>query len=120
SPTTSGQVKDTANTFIVSGDGALTGGSVQLPLVSINTSSTATNAFGGRVMIGAYAGPTTPGVITIGGINTSSTKGNGGSVTIIGEGGVQINGSIATNSTGTGTQANAGAVSVVAARPKSN
>src|SRR4029079_11624687 len=96
-PSTSGQVKDTDTIFIVSGDSSATGGSVQLGGVSINTSTTAVDKNGGYITVGAFGSPTNPGVISLGAINASASKGTGGRLLLIGEGGVQVNGAINTS-----------------------
>ena len=84
-----------------------TGGSINLPSVSINLSSNSSKAAGGNLIAVAHGGS-----ITLGSINTSadSATGIGGEVTIIGQNGVTV-GAI----TSSGAPEHSGQVSISAA-----
>jgi filamentous hemagglutinin len=96
---------DTTTLIQIAGPSA-TGGNINLGKIGINTSSTApstaTNTFAGDILLVAAAGSVSAGTITVGAINATSANGNGGNVEIIGQGGVQINGSINTSAKLTG------------------
>ena len=71
------------------GSASATGGSVLLPLLTINTSTTAANKTGGNVTVLANAGPENAGAISLGAITTSASNSRAGDITLIGQGGVQ-------------------------------
>jgi hypothetical protein len=92
------------------------GGSVLMPKVAINTSTTTTNfekSQAGDVVAVGTAGHTNPGVVMLKSVTATanSLNGSGGRVTLIGEGGVSV-GDINTSA------ANGGAITVMGAEPK--
>ena len=92
-PPTPGQVGPNSTTYTIGTPS--TGGSINLPGVSINLTGTGgpTGSAGGNLLAVAHGGS-----ITLGPVNTNSATGLGGSVTIIGQNGVNVG---AINSTGT-------------------
>lgn len=92
-PTTSGQLGPVGNTaaYTITGRSS-DGGSILLPGVSINTSSTAAAKGGGSVLAVAHAGALNSGSIFLNAIKTSATGagGLGGQLTMFGEGGIQV------------------------------
>jgi uncharacterized protein YkwD len=66
-----------------------TGGSIELPKLTIKTGSTCLNCAGGDVTAVATSGANSTGSIILGAINTSAGKGTAGGITLVGEGGVQ-------------------------------
>ena len=103
---------------IAQGGQSTTGGSIEMPKLSINTSSTAKTVTGGiaptggNVLAVAHAGSVNAGVVTLGAINTAADPkvGAGGSVTIIAQGGINT-GAISTKA------ATGGAVNLLAEQP---
>jgi hypothetical protein len=93
--------RNTSTLFNVTG-ASPSGGSVTLPDVAINTSTTSPapkpgiyTGQGGAVTVVAHTGTVNKGTISLGNIDTSSANGPGGAVTLIGQAGVQV-GSITT------------------------
>ncbi len=92
-PTIPGSPISAGSTATIDFSQTTAGGNINLSGVSINTSSTlpvdTTNTGnqlnGGNVLLAAYQGTSigTTGAVTVGTINTSSSSGNGGNVTII-------------------------------------
>ncbi len=83
SPPTSGQVNFDKLTTYTLGNPSTSGGSINLAGVSINTSSSSTNA-------GSILAVASSGSVSLGPITANAPSGAGGSVTIIGQGGVTI------------------------------
>ena len=111
-PHTSGQILDTATSYLLNGVSS-TGGNINLPKLTVNTSSTAKTSVGGsagNIFMTAGAGSKAAGSIVVGGLTATSTNGAGGNVTLFGPGGVIVNGSIATTGKTSG-----GAVNLVGA-----
>jgi fibronectin-binding autotransporter adhesin len=102
----SGVIPNTDQLFRL-GSPSETGGDILWPKLSINTSNAnPTNVIdpqaqtpqnGGNVLLLAAAGTDNSGLISVGSINTTSKFGSGGSVELIGEGGVVVNGTINTS-----------------------
>ena len=95
-PATLGEVRDTTTLFEVFGPSA-TGGDVELGSVSINTGTRAAGADAGNVDVVALAGGVSTGSVSLGKLDLRSVSGNGGDVTVIGEGGIWVLGSIQTS-----------------------
>lgn len=118
-PDTDGMVQNTdpEKLYTVSTPSA-TGGSIILPGVKISTASTAPASAGafnidaGHVLMIANAGSESAGIISTGAVDTSSKYGAGGRVTMIGQGGVMVNGPIVTSGA-----IGSGSVNLVAAKP---
>lgn len=95
-PASTPQGVDTSTLFTI-GDPSLTGGSIDLPKVSINT-STSNGAgkpnTGGNIVMLAAGGSESAGNIVVGGLNTSSTNGYAGDITLLGQGGIVVNGNV--------------------------
>jgi hypothetical protein len=95
--------------YVITGNSA-SGGSIFLPNVKINTKTTFAGgtqnnpANAGNVSAFAHGGGTNLGVISLGDINASAPKKNGigGTVTLIGQGGVQVNGGVNTSGSSAG------------------
>jgi hypothetical protein len=106
---------DSLTTFTILGP-SITGGNINLGSTNINTASfapsTSVNKSAGTVSMAAYSGSAYAGSIYTGAITTTSINGPGGNVSLFGQGGVQVNGSITTN----GGQS-AGSVNIAAAKP---
>src|SRR5262249_47688509 len=115
-PVTFGQVKDHTTLFSILGPSE-TGGGIDLPKVTINTGTKVSGADGGNVRLTAFAGSLSSGTISIGKIDTSSKSGEGGDVTIIGEGGVNVLGNITTSGASKGGEVALFAVTQMLTKP---
>jgi hypothetical protein len=112
-PATVGQVNnDQVNPYSVTGFTAQ-GGAINLPLVSLKTSTTKAGASAGSVTLMAAAGTASgSGNITTGPITATATTGQGGSVNIIGAA-IDVLGGVDTHATG----GNGGGVNISSATP---
>lgn len=97
-----GTFKTPASTPYIIGNPSVTGGSVYLPRMSINVSSSATGSSAGDVLVLAHGGTQEAGMIALGAINASARAGTAGSITLIGQGGVQTGALNAGGATGGG------------------
>ncbi len=92
---------------------SVSGGSVNLGSVTVDTASTGTAGSGGNVLVVAHGGTINSGLISLGLINASSASltGSGGTVTVVGQGGVSLD---SINTAG----ATSGNVTISAATPQ--